>query len=192
MNVIKSVSIFLFLVSIGLAFLLYKSIEGPIKERKRVKKEELLKIEKLKILREVEKAYLGVHGEYCGNWDSLVAFVKFDTIFNIQRTEEIILRNYGGDSVVIHIDTVGSISVFEKLFPKSEYPNLNPDRLPNIPGESQRFIIFSDKIEKNNLLVDVFEIKDRSTISQLSELRSKGEPLRVGSRTEVSTTGNWE
>ena len=140
----------------------------------------------------MEKAYLGVNGKYCGNWDTLVNFVKYDTIYNIERSEEIILRQYGGDSVIVHVDTVGSISVFDKLFPKEEFPDLNPDRLPFIPGTENKFIIFSDKIEKNNLLVDVFEIKDKSPISHMSELRSKGEPLRVGSRVEVTTTGNWE
>ncbi len=192
MNILKAVSIIFFVIAIGLAFKLYKSIEGPILERKRVKAEETAKISKLKILREVEKAYLGVNGKYCGNWDTLVNFVKYDTIYNIERSEEIILRQYGGDSVIVRVDTVGSISVFDKLFPKEEYPNLNPDRLPYIPGTENKFIIFSDKIEKNNLLVDVFEIKDKSPISHMSELRSKGEPLRVGSRVEVTTTGNWE
>ena len=192
MNVIKAVSIFLFVVALGLAFMLYKSIEGPILERKRVKQEELEKIEKLKILREVQKVYLSVHGEYAGHWDSVVAFINNDTVYNIQRTEEIIVRQYGGDSVIVHIDTVGATAVREILFPQDQYPNFKAENIPYIPGSDKQFIIFADRIEKNKIMVDVFEIKDREPISYLSELRSKGEPLRVGSRTEVSTSGNWE
>ncbi len=192
MNVIKAVSVFLFVVALGLAFMLYKSIEGPIKERQRVKAEEIAKIEKLKILREVQKVYLSVHGKYAGHWDSVMTFINSDTIYNIQRSEEIIVRQYGGDSVIVHIDTVGATAVKDRLFPSDQFPNFDVRNLPRIPGSDKDFVIFSDRIEKNNIMVDVFEIKDRQPISYLSELRSKGEPLRVGSRTEVSTSGNWE
>ncbi len=192
MNAIKAVSVVFFLIALSLAFMLYKSIEGPILERKRVKADELAKIEKLKTLREVQKVYLSVHGKYAGNWDQIINFIQSDTVYNIERSEEIIVRQYGGDSVIVHIDTVGAVAVWDRLFPKDQYPGFKPESLPNIPGTDKQFVIFADRIEKNKIMVDVFEIKDRTPISYLSELRSKGEPLRVGSREEVTTTGNWE
>jgi hypothetical protein len=102
------------------------------------------------------------------------------------------VRQYGGDSVIVNYDTIDAIAVKDLLFPQDEYPGFNPQTLPYIPGKDKKFKIYADKIEKNNVLVDVFEITDVDPISMLSELRSKGEPLRVGSRTEVTTSGNWE
>lgn len=192
MKIIKIISIVFFVIAIALGFLLYKNIEGPIVERKIVKKDEERKIEKLKLLREVQKTYLDVHKKYASTWDSLVMFVEQDTFYTIERSEEIFVRQYGGDSVIVNIDTIDGIAVMDKLFPDSLYQDFNPQTLPYIPGSDKKFKIYADKIEKNNVLVDVFEITDVDPISMLSELRSKGEPLRVGSRSEVTTSGNWE
>lgn len=172
--------------------MLFKNIEGPIAERKEVKKEEARKIKKLKMLREVQKSYLDVHGKYAGNWDSLITFVEEDTYYTIEKSEEIFVRQFGGDSVVVNVDTIDAIAVRNLLFPEDEFPNFNAESLPMIPGNNKKFKIYADKIEKNKVMVDVFEITDVDPISNLSELRSKGEPLRVGSRSEVTTSGNWE
>lgn len=192
MKVIQIISAVFFVIAILLGFMLYKNIEGPITERKQVKREEARKIEKLKTLREVQKAYLDVYGKYAGNWDSVITFIQKDTYYTVERSEEIFVRQYGGDSVVVNIDTIDAIAVIDMLFPSEQFPDFNAATLPIIPGSNKKFEIYADKIEKNNVLVDVFEIKDVDPISMLSELRSKGEPLRVGSRSDVTTSGNWE
>ncbi len=192
MKLIQIISAVFFIIALALGFMLYKNIEGPITERKQVKREETRKIDKLKMLREVQKSYLDVHGKYAGNWDSLITFVEEDTYYTIEKSEEIFVRQYGGDSVIVNIDTIDAIAVKDLLFPEADFPNFNAQTLPMIPGSNQKFKIFSDKIQKNNVMVDVFEITDVDPISMLSELRSKGEPLRVGSRSEVTTSGNWE
>ncbi len=192
MRLIQIISVVFFIVALFLGYMLYKNIEGPIKERAQVKKAEARKIEKLKMLRDVEKTYLAIHGKYAGNWDTLINFVQQDTFYTIEKSEKIFVRQFGGDSVVVVVDTIDAISVMDKLFPKSDYPNFNPQTLPIVPVTNKRFKIYADKIDKNNVKVDVFEITDVDPISALSELRSKGEPLRVGSRSEVTTSGNWE
>ncbi|MEQ8359722.1 MAG: hypothetical protein RH860_09565 [Cytophagales bacterium] len=192
MKLIQIISAVFFVIAVALGFLLYKNIEGPITERKQVKRAEARKIDKLKMLREVQKSYLDVHGKYASHWDSLITFVQEDTYYTVEKSEEIFVRQYGGDSIVVNVDTIDAIAVKDLLFPESDFPNFNAETLPFIPGNNKKFKIYADKIEKNNVMVDVFEITDVEPISMLSELRSKGEPLRVGSRSEVTTSGNWE
>lgn len=58
-----------------------------------------------------------------------------------------------------------------------------------------KFDLFADRIEKNGLLVNVVEVRDTKPVDpnrkEDSEVNNR-KPLRFGSRTEVTTAGNWE
>lgn len=71
-------------------------------------------------------------------------------------------------------------------------PNLDITRLPFIPGSEKRFEIFANKIDKNGVLVDVFEVRDIDPVNPVRRANENKNALRVGSREEVSTSGNWE
>ena len=74
-------------------------------------------------------------------------------------------------------------------------PNTNIARLPYIPGTDKRFEIFADKIQKSNQMVDVVEVRDVAPVNpnrnEENEAKNR-KPLRFGSRTDVTTAGNWE
>ena len=76
-------------------------------------------------------------------------------------------------------------------------PNTDVTQLPYIPftDPPKKFDIYAERIERNRLVVNVIEVRDIASIdpqrSEENEANSK-KPLRFGSRTEVTTAGNWE
>ncbi len=74
------------------------------------------------------------------------------------------------------------------------YPRIdNIENLPYLPGSSdKKFELFAGKIVRGNLVVSVFEAKDTYPVNPARRLKGKENPLKVGSRTDVSTSGNWE
>jgi hypothetical protein len=198
-------SISLIPVIIFLSYLLYRGIAGKIEEAEAIKRSEARVIERLKNIREAQRAYLSKYGRYTTSFDTLVNFVKTDSLYITQKREIIIPRNpkdpryYLGDSIRVEIDTLGIEMVLSSVFPSEKFPNFNPDRLPFVPGydpaENKKFELFADKILKGRLLVDVIEVVDPYP---MDKTRSDKHPspvrwrLRFGSRTETTTSGNWE
>lgn len=75
-------------------------------------------------------------------------------------------------------------------------PNVNLDRLAYVPGyEDVKFDIYADEIVKGNIRVDVIEVKNPKPVnparSEQNEARTR-QPLMFGSRTDATTSGNWE
>ena len=65
--------------------------------------------------------------------------------------------------------------------------------IPYLPG--QKLEIYTGKVDKNGLMVQVLEVKDPKPVNPLRKESNEAKnrkPLRFGSRTDVSTSGNWE
>ena len=193
MNLTKILSFVFFLVAGFLAYYLYDSINSEIENEKRIAKVEKQVIKKLEQIRDAEIAFQNVNGRYTASWDSLVDFVQNGNIYIIQKTEKSELLDYGAEKITVTIDTIGQTSVLDSIFNK--YPNFVPGELSIIPHSGKKFELFASTIRKGNSLVDVFEAKDVAPIDpkrhESHEQRNR-KPLRVGSREEISTTGNWE
>ncbi len=193
MNLTKILTIVFVVISIGLAFFLVQSIRTDINEEKRIATIESNIIDKLKMIRDAQVAYQAANGNYTSDWDKLISFIDTGNIYITQRREHIITLDYGADSVVVSIDTLGSVPVMDSLFSPQKYPNFNLERLPYIPGnDSKKFDIFADEINKGGVNVDVFEVRDPEPVNPARLKKTGRGPLRVGSRTEVTTAGNWE
>ena len=193
MNLTKILTIVFVMISIVLAYVLVNSIRTDINEEKRITTIEKDIIEKLKMIRDAQVAYQAVNGNYTSEWDKLINFVDTGKIYITQRREHVITLDYGADSVVIDIDTLGSVRVIDSLFSADKYPNFNLERLPYVPGnETKTFDIFADEINKGGVNVDVFEVKDPAPVNPARLKKASRGALRVGSRTEVTTAGNWE
>ena len=181
-----------FVIAILLGYYLYYSINSMIKQKKEIVRVEQKVIEKLKLIRKVELIYQANKGKFTGNFDSLKSFIKNDFIYIINREEEIIMLDYGVDSLIVHIDTLGSIAVEDSLFNNSKF---NIEELEKIPVSGKYFAAKANKIEKGNVLVDVVEVWDTAPINPNRNKDSKiknQKPLRFGSLKEVTTAGNWE
>jgi hypothetical protein len=190
MNLTKILSIVFFVIAIGLAYYLIDSIKFSMEEEDRIARNERSVIQRLQMIRDGQIAYQAVHRQYTDDWNALLKFIEEGKIYLTQRRETIIPLEYGADSVIVEIDTLGSVPVKDSLFNERRYPNFNLSRLPYIPGSDKQFELFADKITRGGVQVNVFEVRDVDPVNP--RRRERDNPLRVGSRTEVTTAGNWE
>jgi len=253
-----------FIIAIALAAYLVWSVKFKINEEKRIKKQEALVIDKLKMIRDAEIAFKASNGRYTGSFDTLIAFIDTGKIYITERTETITQLEYGAEDITVKVDTIGTVSVFDSLFvikediialsagtiesidvtPGSEVtmgqkiftikrpkgklvtiyasnngkieklavqPGQSVDaeeriavlvykrtnditRIPYLPGskEGKKFELFAGKITKGGVSVDVFEAVDTDPVSPERKGENQEKALRVGSRTDVTTSGNWE
>jgi hypothetical protein len=183
--------------SVGLAYYLYYSINTTIQETKRIATMEAAIIDQLKLIREAQLGYKAVNGRYTSNWDSLLHFVDSGYFYITERIETVITLDYGADSTSVQIDTLGRVQVIDSLYGAHKYSNFKLAELPFVPGITPKvkFLIWADEIKKANLLVSSVEVWNPSPINpdrdEKSEINIK-KPLRFGSRTNITTAGNWE
>lgn len=196
MNTTKILSIVVLVVALGLGYYLFHSIKTDIDTTERIARTEARVIEKLKMIREAQIAFQKVNGRYTGNWNELLAFVDTGSFYITVRRETIIPLDYGADSVYVEIDTIGTVAVQDSIFTPRKYPNFDLATLPLIPGtDGARFEMWADKIEKAGVMVDVVEVRDTKPVDparkESNEITNR-KPLRFGSRTNITTSGNWE
>jgi hypothetical protein len=83
--------------------------------------------------------------------------------------------------------------VVDSLFNERKYPKFNLEALAVVPGSGGKmFEFFADKVERNKYDVSVFEIRDPAPINPNRKLNNNEKALKVGSRTDASTEGNWK
>ncbi len=124
MVITRVLSIFFFVVAIGLAVVLVNNIKSKIDADARIENQEQLVINKLKMIRDAEVAYYTSHGKYTGDFDTLISYIDTGSIYITQKTEEIEMLSYGREKSIIHIDTIGKVSVKDSVFVVRE-PLLN-------------------------------------------------------------------
>jgi hypothetical protein len=80
-------------------------------------------------------------------------------------------------------------------WPQSNAKYFQANRLPYVPDSENQFKIWADKINKSGVMVDVIEVIDPAPVDPTrredNEIKNR-KPLRFGSRTDVTTSGNWE
>ncbi|MDE0470587.1 MAG: hypothetical protein OXH57_01500 [Ekhidna sp.] len=197
MKKMKIISVVMFIVWVSLAFFLFYSIKSSIDEDKRIASIEARIIEQLKMIREAEVAYMKVNGRYTSDWDKLISFIDTGKFYLVEKSETIIPLPYGKDSIVVIYDTLGTRLVVDSLFSGNKWPYFNLSALPFVPGVEPRtkFDVWADKITKAGLLVNAIEVKNPKPIDPSRDEESEyntRKPLRFGSRTSVTTAGNWE
>lgn len=116
MGITRVLSIFFFIVAIGLSVVLVKNIKSKVDEDKQIERQEQLVIHKLKMIRDAEIAYLATNGKYTGSFDTLISFIDTGSIYITQRTEDIKILAYGAEEITITIDTIGKVSVKDSVF----------------------------------------------------------------------------
>ncbi len=184
------------LVSLGLAYFLYSSIKTKIDEETRIITMESRIIEKLKMIREAQISFQAVNGKYTNHWNELISFLDTGSFYITERKETIIQLSYGADSIFLEIDTLGTAQVVDSIFTKSKWPTFDMQTLKYIPGSNgKEFAMWADRIKKSGVMVDVVEVRSIAPVNparkESNEINIR-KPLRFGSRTQVTTAGNWE
>ena len=202
------IQIVLWISCIGLGYLIYNSITGPI-EFKKVKVERFGKVvAKLKDIRNSQEAYKTVNGIYAEDFKTLINFVDTGSYVITQQRDSSYMEfdeTYQIDMLteVKLIDTLGFVSVKDSLFKKdTRYKNLM--EIPGAPG-GEKITMKAGFVEKSGYRAPVFEAKVEKSIllydqpkdlvmrenAQISVEQVNGTAIRVGSMEEVSTSGNW-
>jgi hypothetical protein len=202
--------IVLAIAAVLLAVLLVLSIYEPIEfEQERAKRYDKV-IENLKQIRQAQVAYKEVYNRYTGSFDTLINFVKFDSL-PLVRAEGTIPEEYI-DSLksrtkaeqlalkqgLIKRDTI-KISVKDSLFG----PEFKVEKLPIVPyTKGVQFEMAVGEVTASGLPVKVFEAKVLSEVilnglnKRLIATYNDGKDypgLKVGSLEEANNNaGNWE
>ncbi len=198
---------------IALGYLLWESIQKPIRFNKEKDRIELATIQRLKDIRTAQLAFRSEFGQFTGDFDSLIIFLKTDSFSVVQAIGSVpdsMVEELGRKKAelqalkegLISRDTI-RLSVKDSLFTAS-YPI---DSLKYVPyTQGYEFELGAGTLEAGKVVVRVFEAKvpydillsglDRQEIINYKELREKitGYPgLRVGSLEEATNNaGNWE
>ena len=194
MNKLKIYTYLTLVLAIGLGIFLVSRIKYSIDEEARISKAENLIIDNLKIIRDAQITFQSVKGSYTSDWDSLINFVENGKIFIVQRREETVLLDYGAEETTLYLDTLGSISVIDSVF--SQHKSFNPSSMKFVPGyENVSFEMWAGQIEKGGVSVNVVEVRNPKPVDpdrKESNEANINKPLRFGSRTSITTAGNWE
>lgn len=193
------VRIVLTVIIIGLGYLVFESIMGPVRFQNEHDKRKEVVVNKLKDLRNIQLTYRSLNNAYTADFDTLLDFLKNTRIpvVNIipDPTDTTFTRTIN--------DTIDFIRAADSLLKDVNY---HVDSLPYIPfSAGKKFELEAGRIDRGGVMVNVFEARAhmntylanmneqllRNLVSSQEQIdRYPG--LKVGSMTEPSTDGNWE
>jgi len=200
--------IVLWIICVGLGYLIYRSVTGPI-EFQKVKEERFSKvISNLKDIRNSQEAYRTVNGKFANDFKSLISFVDSGKYTITQRRDSSYMefdKVYGIDLLreITIIDTLGFVSVKDSLF-KGDDRYKSMMNVPYAQG-GETFTMKAEIVDKGGYKAPVFEAKVKKDVilydqpkdllnkenAQISVEEVNGSEIKVGSLTDVSTNGNW-
>lgn len=161
----KIFSIVALLIAITLAYFLVSSIKFAIDEEKRITQSEAIVIEKLKLIREAQKAYHEVNSRYTNNWDSLINFIDYGKYYVTKRSERIVELAYGADSIIVTIDTIDIIAAKNYIFIKNHDVFIAGD------GDFMEFFVKKgQKIRKGQKLYSLVSAVNGKKVNKMSKL----------------------
>jgi hypothetical protein len=195
-SVIKVVlAAFIFL----LGYLIFASINKPVKFENALNSRGEVIIAKLKDIRTGQNLFRNQYGRYTGSFDSLVNFLKTGKIPEVKIIPDPSDTTY---TRTIN-DTIGYVSIFDSIYARKNYPLAKLNEIPFSNGDL--FAMMAGKINKGGVDVAVFEASARLetytkdlnkqlVVNRIKEIQdnSKFPGLKVGSMTEASIDGNWE
>lgn len=206
------IQIFLFIAAVVLVYFIVRSVQHPIEFNKEKELRYNATIERLKNIRSAELAYEDVYGNFTGSWDTLINFIKYDSVVNVRKIGELTDSMIEADinerrAILLGLiirDTIRE-SVLGSIFPENF--DVNSLKYVPVPGEPTEFQLGATIVKTGSgISVPVFEAKahnniilrglDEQLIINLNEqARTNGKypGLKVGSLTEtINSAGNWE
>ncbi len=206
------IQIVLIVAAIILAYLIYQSVERPILFEKAKDERYDATVQRLKDIRKAQLAFKDVNGRFTGDWDTLITFVKQDSLPLVRKigmltdsmieagvTEEVAIKK----GLIIR-DTI-KVGVLNTLFGRS-YPIEDIKMIPVqdtvaefhlgatvlTTGSGIKVPVFEAKAHNNTILKNL----DKQLVINLNDQRRTNDKypgLKVGSLTETNNNaGNWE
>ncbi|MGY6560769.1 MAG: hypothetical protein ACXITV_01550 [Luteibaculaceae bacterium] len=197
-------SVVLILFSTYLAYQSYASVNLDIEFRAEKQKVSSLTIQRLKDIRTAQIAYKNKYGFFTDNFDTLINFVKFDSlpiVTAIGSVPDTLTERQALELGLIIRDTI-NVPVFESIFPKDDANRrlyrFRIDSFATTPFVREQFVMRSGMLERGGgVFLPVFEVVDPKPFPwdgvqkfQKYTVLAK-DTLKVGSMNEPSTNGNW-
>ena len=192
------IQVVLFLVIVGLGYLIYNGVMKPIDFDKQREVRENAVVQRLKEIRTAQVSYRSVYGRYTGSFDTLIHFVNEDSI-PVEYAEGSLDDSLAVAMGLIVRDTF-YVAVKDSLFAS----NYRADSLRFVPFTTGvEFELASSSImtasqvevqvfEASALYFDILNGLDRQLIINLNDLK-EFPGLRVGNINEANNNaGNWE
>ncbi len=202
----------LFLVAALLAYLIYTSIQRPIDFEKEKAARYNVTIERLKDIRKAQVAFKDVHGRFTGSWDTLINFVKNDSVRLVRKIGNItdsmleagITERKALQMKLIVRDTIREsvlTSVFGEGYKIDDIKYIPvPDTIAEFQlgatviatGSGIKVPVFEAKAH-NNIILRGLDNQLRINLNDQRRVQEKYPGLKVGSLTETNNSaGNWE
>ena len=212
----KTVIQIILVVLIGVVgFLVWESIQKPIRFNTEQKRRYDATVQRLKDIREAQIAYRSENKKFTGSFDTLIKFLRTDSfrvvriIGDVDRYETAAEVEQAKKSGEILQDTI-NVSVLDSLFRKRGYHAGNIDSIRYVPfSDGKTFEMGAGNVKAGNagnVIVNVFEAKvlfeelmkgmDEQLLYNFITEKTKRTGyagLRVGSLDEATNNaGNWE
>lgn len=206
----KIVQIVLAILIVVLVYLIWESIQKPIRFNKEKDKRYAATIQRLKDIRTAQIAYRDEYGNFTASFDTLINFVKHDSMSLVKAEgsipDELLEQGWTEEIAVqegiITRDTI-KIAIKDTLFA----PDFNADLLWKVPfTENDTFEMATAMLVVSKLNVNVFEAKvhnnvllhgmDEQLVINLNDLMENANNypgVKVGDIVEPNNNaGNWE
>ena len=209
MKLILRISLIVVLIIAG--YFLYRYISGPVQFEKEKRARYNATIERLKDIRKAQESFKDVRGGYINDWDTLISFVKTNSLQIINKlgelTDSMLKLGWNEDSAIIKgvitLDTI-RISVLDSLFGKSYLV----DELKYIPVKDTliEFRLATTTITVSKKMVPLFEVRAHNNMilngmnsklindfNNVMRTDKKYPGLKIGSLEQFNNNaGNWE
>lgn len=181
------------LIAVGyLGYLLWETIQTPVRFNKDKDVRAEVVIQNLKDIRSVQQMYRALNDSFANNFDTLVNFMHYGEIPVVN-----IIFDPSDTTLTKTInDTTDYVNVTDSLF--GARTNFNIDDIQYIPfSEGKRFELDAAIINKGGVMVPVFMAiaKKEYYLKGLDKNLIRNPLVKdiiVGSLTEPSIDGNWE
>lgn len=189
---LKIIQIVLLVVIIVLAYMVYDTIQTPVRFNAEKNRRAEKVVQQMKDIRTVQQYYKALNNEFTASFDTLIAFIKVGKI----PVVNIILDPNDTTLTKTINDTIGYVTVADSLFSKRKDFRIND--IQYIPfSNGKKFTMQAGKIEKGGVMVPVYTViakkEDYLTGLDRNSIMNKNiKDLILGSMTEPTTDGNWE
>ena len=206
------IQVLLFIVAVALTYFIYQSIQRPISFEKERNERYAVTIERLKDIRKAQIAFKDVHGRFTGSWDTLINFVKYDSVRIVRKignlTDSMVEKGLT-ERKAMQLGLIVRDTIRESVLTSVFGENFNADKLKVIPvtdttaffqlgatvittGSGIKVPVFEAKAHNNIILRNL----DRQLVINLNDQRrvqNRYPGLKVGSLVETNNNaGNWE
>lgn len=179
----------------GLGYLLYDSIAEPIKFKATKDKRKTAVVDKLMDIREAQKVYFGITGQYAHT---------FDTLREVLQSGQIMFEKVEGDpDDPENMDKVTRDTTYTPAIDSINAMGIKLDSMEYVPfGNGEKFSIDADTTTYQQTLVNVVQVGTfwktfmgefaNPRYMQYDDSYEPSASVRFGNMSKPQLSGNWE